>query len=211
MAFCLKNNVATPLIMLSAVISLSVLLTGCDETMVYKRAVSDLNVNAKALSASGDYRGAIGRLESALDLLPGDVPTRYNLAIAYQANGDHDKSLAYFDGLLEEDTEIEDAPLLKAKGIVFETIGDGIMEKVDAIKANKEEPDPCFKEEGDEEKMQAEAIVQYKSAIDSYEKALASKALTQSDAVINQVKQLEDRIERLELGDKASEEAKKQL
>lgn len=201
---------------LTALVPVILLMSGCDEDVVYKKAVGELNAKAKALSANGDYEGAIGRLEASLDLLPDDVATRYNLAIAYQAADKHEKSLMMFDHLLEEKVHIDngksiEATVYKAKGIVLESMGDEIMAKVDLIKLNEEEPDPCFKEEGDVEEMEKNSVAFYQNAIESYEKALSSSGLNQKEMVENQVKQLENRIERIELGEKASEEAQKQL
>ncbi|MBY0449119.1 MAG: tetratricopeptide repeat protein [Cyanobacteria bacterium] len=74
-------------------------LSGCKQNMIYGRAVQDLNVKAQEALTQGDTAKAVSRLEAALDLVPDEPRTRYNLAVAYQQNKNWDKAVKLLEVL----------------------------------------------------------------------------------------------------------------
>src|SRR5437868_5059904 len=90
--------------LLTATLSLGLMLTlnsGCTQDVVHQRSIAELNQKAQTMMQSGDYEGAVSRLEAAHDLEPTEPNTTYNLAIAYQSKGDYPKAIAIFNQLLE--------------------------------------------------------------------------------------------------------------
>ncbi len=128
---------------LSALFTLSMLIFsmafgGCaNESFVYQRSVSELNQKAAELMEKGDYAGAVGRLESAHDLMPKESSILFNLAVAYQKNDQLDKSIQAFEQFIqmfENDPKINDAVFSLA--IVLEGKADKLAKE--AIKADSE-------------------------------------------------------------------------
>ncbi len=93
-------NINSPRILSGILLGLFVIsLSGCQQNMIYGRAVQDLNIKAQEALAQGDTPKAVSRLEAALDLVPQEPRTRYNLAVAYQQNKNWDKALKLLEAL----------------------------------------------------------------------------------------------------------------
>ena len=167
---------------------------GCSqEQMVYQRPVAELNAKAKQLMDGGQPQEAIGRLESALDLLPDEPATKYNLAVAYQQAGQYDQSLALFDDLLKHN-EGDKNTLLKSMAVTYEAQADDAIAKSQAGPA----PAPPKLSDADVKALTGKAIDNYKIAIQYYQKAAdglgnteaASQLKSQADALNQKITQL---------------------
>lgn len=179
------------------------LLGGCKESFVYQRSIAELNQKAQGMIAAGDYKGAIARLESALDLYPDEPTTMHNLAIAYQVDAQHEKALALFEKLLE--TEGMDKPTLyKSIGITHEAMGDQVMVRVDELTSGlppardpaRPLPEALAKEKNPQ-RLTAEAIGHYHLAMENYQAAL-DNGLKEPQEVKNQLAALQDRVQKLQ-------------
>ncbi len=82
------------ILLLTTILLVSVFSTSC----INNAAIQTLNDNAQDFIQKGDYKSAISRLESSLDLDPNILETRYNLAVAYISDEQYDKAK---DNLLE--------------------------------------------------------------------------------------------------------------
>lgn len=165
---------------------------GCRTDVVHQRSLSELNQKAQSLIQSGDYAGAIARLESARDLQPDEPGTTYNLAIAYQATGRYDQAIGLFSQLLEKPGNVgasglSPAEIRKAMGITWEAKADKLTADAKAM-----EGDP----KGDRSRMEAlnrEAEQAYRAALDNYREALAGELKDAAD-VRRQMAALEARL-----------------
>ena len=98
--------------------------TGCADKAVYNPSIAGLNQKAQSLMQNGQTDTAIQRLESALDLNPAEVNTRYNLALAYQKKGDLDKAIPLLETLCLKPGSLDMNKILLSLGQVYETKGD---------------------------------------------------------------------------------------
>ena len=170
-----------------AVVGMSLVLTGCQQNVVYQRSMAELNEKAQALMASGDIDGAVSRLEAAHDLQPDEPNTTYNLAIAYQTQGSYDKAIPLLKHLVEK-SQLDKAQVQKTLGITYEAKADQL-----AFKVSEAESDP----KADKDKipqMKAETQQAYELAIESYQQALPG--LKNAAEVEKQIEALEARLKK---------------
>jgi tetratricopeptide (TPR) repeat protein len=163
-----KPQITRGSLALGAIILASALfLSGCSEKVVYNRSVAELNQKAMALLQQGNTAGAVGRLESAIDLYPDEPNTLHNLAVAYQANGELDKSIVTFERLLSF-PEIPDVDKVKKSlGVVYE-------EKADALYVKAEEAED-EKKQDEASRLKQDALAYYQKAIELYTEVLQIK------------------------------------
>jgi tetratricopeptide (TPR) repeat protein len=166
--------------------------SGCKTDVVHQRSISELNEKAQSMMQSGDYDGAISRLEAAHDLEPNEPNTTYNLAVAYQSKGEYGKAIAIFDELLQhpgpDNSPMSSAQIHKNMGITYEAQAD----KLEA-EASTEADNP----KGD--KAKAEALKQEsRSAMDQalrhYRKALPG--LKDSEGIAAQIQAIENKLKK---------------
>ncbi len=181
-----------------AIVGMSLVLTGCQQNMVYQRSMAELNEKAQALMASGDIDGAVSRLEAAHDLQPDEPNTTYNLAIAYQTQGSYDKAIPLLKQLVEK-SQLDQAQVHKTLGITYEAKADQL-----AFKVSEAESDP----KADKAKippMKAEAQEAYELAIESYQQALPG--LKNTAEVEKQIEALQARLKKSQASSEAGSES----
>ncbi|MEM0951499.1 MAG: tetratricopeptide repeat protein [Cyanobacteria bacterium P01_H01_bin.74] len=127
--FSLSTSLVVALVCPVLFFGFNFFFSGCGQSLVYQRPVSELNLKAQQLLEAGDYEGAIARLESAHDLQPDNDKTTYNLATAYQLNNNIDQAIGLFTQLLQKNTLGQGAELEKSLGIVYEAKADALMQK----------------------------------------------------------------------------------
>ena len=184
-----KSGLQLTLLSLGLILTLS---SGCTQDVVHQRSMAELNQKAQSMMQSGDYEGAVSRLEAAHDLEPNEPNTTYNLAIAYQTKGDFDKAIAIFNQLLEKpgpDGSPMSAPEIhKAMAITLEAQAD----KLDAdAKAAEDAP------KGDKSKAEAlshQANLTLQQALMHYQKALPG--LKNHTEVSNQIQAIETKLKK---------------
>lgn len=183
----LNKSVITLSLLMMAV----TLMSGCSEKVVYNRSVAELNQKAQAMLQQGDAEGAVSRLESASDLYPDEPNTLHNLAIAYQAKGDLDKSIQTFEHLLTLKDLKDVGKIQKSLGVVYE-------EKADALYAKSEEALEQKKPE-DAQKLKDESIGCYEKAINAYAEAKKTPGTTDQpdDQLDVQTEALQRKIEEM--------------
>ncbi len=160
-------------------------LSACKQDVVYQRSMSELNTKAQAMLASGDVDGAVSRLEAAHDLQPNEPNTTYNLAIAYQTQGNYDKALPLLQQLQSEGV-LDKGEVSKSLGITYESKADGLIAKAREL-SEKPKADKAMVE-----RMQSEATQSYQLAIESYQQALPN--LKEPEPVKTQIQALETRL-----------------
>lgn len=167
------------------------LFSGCDpENSVYQKSVAVLNDKAQGYMKAGNYTAAVGRLESALDLIPNQPDTLRNIAIAYQAAAQYDKSVEAYQQLIKTDTDTtRQSGYYKSMGIAHEAWGDQAK-----LAWTESADDP--KKQADRPALKEKAILQYQLAIDSYQKALTDPS--QGKALAQQSQMLQDEITKLQ-------------
>jgi tetratricopeptide (TPR) repeat protein len=178
------------IVLLSAVLPLS----GCSQDVVHQRSMAELNEKAQTMMKSGDYAGAASRLEAAHDLEPDEPNTTYNLAVAYQTQGEYPKALAIFSQLLEkpgpEGSPMSKPEIHKAMGITCEAQADKL--EADA-KTLESEP------KGDKSKAQMmahEADLNLQQALMHYRQALPG--LKNPEPINAQVQAIETKLKKAE-------------
>jgi tetratricopeptide (TPR) repeat protein len=102
----------------------ALLTTGCADKAVHNPSIAGLNQKAHNLMQNGQVDLAIQRLESALDLNPAEVNTRYNLALAYQKKGDLDKAIPQLETLSLEPGTLDVNKIYLSLGQIYEAKGD---------------------------------------------------------------------------------------
>lgn len=171
------------------VIGLSLVsLTGCKQDVVYQRSMSELNQKAQAMLASGDVNGAVARLEAAHDLQPDEPNTAFNLAVAYQTQGNYDKAIPLLTQL-KDSSGLDKAQVYKTLGITYEAKGDALAGKA---KEAEEQPKP---DKTQIDVMKSESAQHYQLAIESYQQALPGLK-EEKEAVQKQVEVLQARLEK---------------
>lgn len=163
-------------------------LTGCKQDVVYQRSMSELNQKAQAMLASGDVNGAVARLEAAHDLQPDEPNTAFNLAIAYQTQGNYDKAIPLLNQL-KENSGLDKAQVYKTLGITYEAKGDQLAAKV------KEAEEQSKPDKTQIQVLESESLQNYQLAIESYQQALPGLK-TEAEAVQKQVEALQARLEK---------------
>jgi tetratricopeptide (TPR) repeat protein len=101
-----------------------VAMTGCGEKSVHNPSIAALNQKAQMLIQGGQVDLAIQRLDVALDLNPDEPITRFNLAVAYQAQNNFDKAITVLEGLLAKPNGLDPNKLHLVLGQVYEAKGD---------------------------------------------------------------------------------------
>ena len=182
--------------LLMVVLTFSASTNSCSkEQVVYQRPVAELNQKAKQLMNDGQAQAAVGRLEAALDLLPGEPTTLNNLAVAYQQNRQYQKSLALFEDLLKTG-KADKATMIKNMGIVHEAMADELM-----IQSEEEpEPPPKLSKE-DVKQLESKAIDHYKLALQYYSEAIDGSK--NPGPLQFQVATLKERIKQIQEGKQA--------
>ena len=187
--------VQQPFSFAAGLISVSLLLSGCQADIVHLRPMAELNQRAQAMMAAGDYAGAIARLESAHDLNPSEPNTSYNLALAYQAADKPMQAIPLIADLLER--KPSGAPstgeLQKTMGILWEARGDQLQKAAQLIESDDEKGAKKPAADAAPNERQLEADRAYASAIDYYHQALQTKDLHDSESIKQQVAALEAR------------------
>lgn len=82
---------------LVTILMLSVFTTAC----INNFAVQELNNKAAQFMKDGDYKSAISRLQSSVDLDPTIFESQYNLGVAYTEDEDYDEAIEAFKAALE--------------------------------------------------------------------------------------------------------------
>ncbi len=166
--------------------------SGCKTDVVHQRSISELNEKAQLRMQSGDYEGAISRLEAAHDLQPEEPNTTYNLAVAYQTKGDYGKAIAIFDELLKnpgpDNTPMSSSQIHKNMGITYEAQADKLEAEASSLTA---EP------KGDKSKaaqLQQEANSAMDQALMHYRKALPG--LKESEGIAAQIQAIEAKLKK---------------
>lgn len=149
-------------------------LAGCRDSLVYERSVSELNQKASQLIQEGKAAQAVGRLESALDLMPKEPSVRFNLAIAYQANGQWDECIQTLQAFLEQFPNDALKPkVLQSLAVALETKADLALHPVsDKPDAEPKPPTPAAK---------AQSAQFYQQAIATYTELLKALPADQAD------------------------------
>lgn len=184
------TNLIAPLVLCSILL---VGFSSCKEDVVHQRSISELNEKAQQMMQSGDYEGAVSRLEAAHDLEPDEPNTTHNLAVAYQTKGDYEKAIAVFNTLLKSPgpngSPMSAAELHKDIGITYEAQAD----KLEAD-AKKLEDEP----KGDKTKAQKfkqeshEALTQ---AVSHYKEALPGLK-SDAEGIAHQIEAIEAKLKK---------------
>lgn len=84
-------------LLLSSILLISVITTAC----INNFAVQELNNKAMAFMEQGNYKEAIERLKSSVDLDDSIFETHYNLAVAYTKNEEYLKALEAYQKAID--------------------------------------------------------------------------------------------------------------
>ncbi len=171
-----------------------VTLTGCQKDIVHQRSIAELNQKAQTMMQSGNIDGAVARLEAARDLQPEEPSTIYNLAIAYQMQGQFAKAIQMFTLLLEHPgasgTKLEKAELQKAMAITYEAKADKLSADVRTLE------DDAKTDKSQVAQMHLDTQQSYKLALDYYKQSIDSGLKNPAD-VQKQIADLEKKLSEL--------------
>ena len=92
-------------LLLLSILFVSVISTAC----INNFAVQELNSKAKSYLEEGDYKAAIERLKSSVDLDNTIFETHYNLAVAYTQAEDYANAIDSFKKAIELNPEAADS------------------------------------------------------------------------------------------------------
>jgi len=92
-------------LLLVGILIISVLTTACINNL----AVQELNTKAKDYLDKGDYKNAIERLKSSIDLDNTIFESHYNLAVAYTKNEDYAEAIEAYDNAIKINPDFADA------------------------------------------------------------------------------------------------------
>ncbi|MBP3925083.1 tetratricopeptide repeat protein [bacterium] len=92
-------------LLLVGVLIISVLTTACINNL----AVQELNTKAKNYLDNGDYKNAIERLKSSIDLDNTIFESHYNLAVAYTKNEDYAEAIEAYNNAIKLNPDFADA------------------------------------------------------------------------------------------------------
>jgi tetratricopeptide (TPR) repeat protein len=168
-------------------------LSGCQQMqqqdIAHQRSMAELNQKAQAMLQSGDVNGAVARLESAHDLSPDEPNTSYNLAVAYQAQGNYDKALEMFQQV-QDKPGLNKAEIQKSIAITLEARADKTS---DEAKKLEDGPKPDAAKIAP---LKQSATQDYQQAIEFYKQALPGlKNAQDQQAVQTQITALEARLQ----------------
>lgn len=168
-------------------------VSGCESgaDLAHQRSMAELNQKAQVMMQSGDYAGAVARLESAHDLEPDEPNTTYNLGMAYQAMGRFDQAIGMFTQVLDKSKAggPDSAEVHKALGITWEAKADKLSSDAKSLSEGKGA--------GESQRMQAlnqEARQAYRAALDNYSQAVESAHLKDAAEVQHQMDALKTRL-----------------
>ena len=91
--------------LLATILFISVVTTAC----INNFAVQELNNKAKAYMEQGDYKSAIERLKSGVDLDSSVFETQYNLAVAYTMDEDYSNAIATYQNVIKINPDFADS------------------------------------------------------------------------------------------------------
>jgi tetratricopeptide (TPR) repeat protein len=159
-----KTHLFKPFAILLVLVCVMSAFSGCTNgDLAHQKSLAELNTKARQMLQAGDVNGAVARLEAAHDLSPDEPNTTFNLAVAYQMQGNHDKAIALFQQLLEKPGQ-DRSELEKNLGITYEA-------KADALDSGSKNPDakaePAVPEQAKQQAMDA-----YQAALQHYRAAL---------------------------------------
>ena len=92
------------LLLVAGILFISVVSTACINNL----AVQELNTKAKAFIESGDYKSAVERLKSSIDLEPSAYESYYNLAVAYTKLNDYTNAFDNYKKSIELKNDFAD-------------------------------------------------------------------------------------------------------
>ena len=185
MRFRVRGNHYAFMSLSIALVLMSVSLMACKGDIVHTRPMAELTQKAQALMASGDYEGAIARLESAHDLNPAEPNTTYNLALAYQAADKPLKAIPLVTDLLDKHPAgvPKEGELKKLLGMLWEAQGDQLHKAAQA----DEEGNKKSKASSEPNEQEVEVNRAYSIAIDFYSQALQSPGVTDGENLKAQI------------------------
>lgn len=91
--------------LLATILFISVVTTAC----INNFAVQELNNKAKAYMEQGDYKSAIERLKSGVDLDNTIFETQYNLAVAYTMDEDYSNAIETYHNVIKINPDFADS------------------------------------------------------------------------------------------------------
>lgn len=157
----------TPWYKLSFLILALCLVSACkQENIVHQKSLAELNTKAQQMLQAGDVNGAVARLEAAHDLAPEEPNTTFNLAIAYQTQGNYDKAIELFQQLLKQ-PGFPPEEIHRNLGITYEAKADALEVKARELEAEPraEQPQPA--------ELRQQAIGMYQLALSAYRASLS--------------------------------------
>lgn len=92
-------------LLLASILFVSVISTAC----INNFAVQELNSKAKVYMEEGDYKAAIERLKSSIDLDDTIFETHYNLAVAYTQDEDYANAIEAYKDAIELNPDMPDS------------------------------------------------------------------------------------------------------
>lgn len=92
-------------LLLASILFVSVMSTAC----INNFAVQELNSKAKVYMEEGDYKSAIERLKSSIDLDSTIFETHYNLAVAYTQAEDYANAIEAFKSAIKLNPDMPDS------------------------------------------------------------------------------------------------------
>ncbi len=92
-------------LLLASILFVSVMSTAC----INNFAVQELNSKAKIYMEEGDYKAAIERLKSSIDLDDTIFETHYNLAVAYTQAEDYANAIAAYKEAINLEPDMPDS------------------------------------------------------------------------------------------------------
>lgn len=163
------------------------LLPACNqEDIVHQKSLAELNQKAQQMLQAGDVNGAVARLEAAHDLSPNEDNTTFNLAIAYQMQGSHDKAIVLFQQLLAKPGQ-DQGELYKNLGITYEAKADGLDSA-----ARELEKDPKA-DKSQIATLKQQSMESYQLAKQNYEQAVSK--VKNSDQIQKQITLIQSKLE----------------
>lgn len=183
-------------LLLVGVLIISVLTTACINNL----AVQELNTKAKNYLDNGDYKNAIERLKSSIDLDNTIFESHYNLAVAYTKNEDYAEAIEAYNNAIKLNPDFADAYYSLA--VCEENLASDIVSG--NVKVNE---DNTYEKASSQEEI-IENSENKKSTLDDNSKKVVYNLLTKAveDYNIytdkttdeNSIKQVQDKISELE-------------